>query len=496
MIANEVIGPELQAKVGASDLVQDTFLEAQRHLAIFRGKTEGEMRAWLRKILECRLANVRRSYLVTEMRAANREVTLDPGMSNAGAGIESITCRAPSPSNHAVRNEWNKALEQALKRLPEHHRQAVAWRHQEQLSWDEIGRRMDCTADAARKVWSRAIQQLRRELAEHGSMRNERRCLASTWKTRWPTHLAAYDDRLAAGITRSTTELDEDVDPALLPDWNRLTAFLSLVEKAWPRGDNGKDDLTIADLGRGIEASPAESGSPGASAETVAPPAGDDRRFGRFQILRALGQGGFGIVFLAWDPALLRHVALKVPQPEIGGDTRVAQAVSARGTRRGRARSSQHRARLRERQRRPDQLYRRSLYSGTDPRLLAVASDSTSTQSRRRPAGRHARRGCRARARAGRTSPRSQAQQHPPPAPGVEHRARSPRQRSPGRLRAAYRGLQPGKTRRRARAGHQKRGAVWLASVHGARAGRGKACQDRASGRYLRIGMYPLRAVD
>ena len=59
---------------------------------------------------------------------------------------------------------------QALVRLPEHYRQAVAWRHQEQLSWDEIGQRMSCTADAARKVWSRAIQQLRRELGELGSM--------------------------------------------------------------------------------------------------------------------------------------------------------------------------------------------------------------------------------------------------------------------------------------------------------------------------------------
>jgi RNA polymerase sigma-70 factor (ECF subfamily) len=70
MIANEVIGPALRAKLGASDLVQDTFLEAQRHIRIFRGKSRAEIRAWLRRILECRLANVRRSYLATEKRSA------------------------------------------------------------------------------------------------------------------------------------------------------------------------------------------------------------------------------------------------------------------------------------------------------------------------------------------------------------------------------------------------------------------------------------------
>jgi DNA-directed RNA polymerase specialized sigma24 family protein len=45
MIANDVIGPELQAKLGPSDLVQDTFLEAQRHIDAFRGQTRGELRA-------------------------------------------------------------------------------------------------------------------------------------------------------------------------------------------------------------------------------------------------------------------------------------------------------------------------------------------------------------------------------------------------------------------------------------------------------------------
>ena len=47
--------------------------------------------------------------------------------------------------------------------------------------------------------------------------------------------MAAYDDRLAAGRETPTDELGESVDPDLLPEWERLAAFLTLVEQAWPR---------------------------------------------------------------------------------------------------------------------------------------------------------------------------------------------------------------------------------------------------------------------
>jgi RNA polymerase sigma-70 factor (ECF subfamily) len=170
MIANDVIGPELRAKLGPSDLVQDTLLEAQRHRGIFRGKTRAEGLAWMRKILKCRLSNIRRSYFATDKRAASRERALDAFHDESSPGMMALKSRTPSPSNHAVRSEWAAALEEALARLPEHYSKAVVLRHMEQLSWDEIGVKMDCSADAARKVWSRAIEQLRNELGSHGPL--------------------------------------------------------------------------------------------------------------------------------------------------------------------------------------------------------------------------------------------------------------------------------------------------------------------------------------
>src|ERR1700675_2054828 len=45
-------------------------------------------------------------------------------------------------------------------------------------------------------------------------------------------------------------------------------------------------------------------------------PVGEPAKIGRYQVIRLLGQGGFGRVYLAHDDDLNRPVAIKVPNPE------------------------------------------------------------------------------------------------------------------------------------------------------------------------------------
>ena len=69
-----------KAKGNASDLVQETFLQAQRGVQSFRGRTASEWRHWLRKILIRNMAQERRRFAATAKRQVQREVAIPDEM--------------------------------------------------------------------------------------------------------------------------------------------------------------------------------------------------------------------------------------------------------------------------------------------------------------------------------------------------------------------------------------------------------------------------------
>jgi RNA polymerase sigma-70 factor (ECF subfamily) len=160
LVASRGIGPGLATKAGASDLVQETFLAAQRGIEGFRGSTQSEWRAWLETILINQLANFRRSYLDTRKRRT--ECSLSPGELGGLEGIlpDSIT----PPSRQVQRQERDEAIEEAVSRLPEHYREVIRWHHDDGLTFELIGRRLGISADGARKLWGRALVCLKQEL--------------------------------------------------------------------------------------------------------------------------------------------------------------------------------------------------------------------------------------------------------------------------------------------------------------------------------------------
>jgi RNA polymerase sigma-70 factor, ECF subfamily len=162
LVAGRELDSELRAKGGASDLVQETFMEAQRDLWRFQGSTEQEFRAWLRQLLRHNLSNFARRYRDTVKRRLVREVSLNGDDSRVP--LANLIADGPRPQERALSDERAFLVRNAVDRLPEEYRQVLLLRCRDGCSFDEIGGLMRRTANAAQKLWVRALERLQREL--------------------------------------------------------------------------------------------------------------------------------------------------------------------------------------------------------------------------------------------------------------------------------------------------------------------------------------------
>jgi RNA polymerase sigma-70 factor (ECF subfamily) len=165
-IAQKELDADLRAKGGASDLVQETFLKAHRHFGRFHGSSEEELLAWLRRMLLNNLADFRRLYLTADKRRSTQEVNLESQDSSFEPG-GGLAVKEPSPSKAAMNEEKAVALQEVIDAMPEDYTQVLRLRHQEEQSFEQIGAQMNRSANAARKLWARAVERLREDWERH-----------------------------------------------------------------------------------------------------------------------------------------------------------------------------------------------------------------------------------------------------------------------------------------------------------------------------------------
>ena len=165
-VARSQVETWLRVKVDASDLVQQTMLEAHRDFADFEGKSEKEWLAWLRKILSHNAADFVRHYRGTAKREARREVRFrDPADSlSPGAPEPAAPDRTPSQEFLALDNELQVAA--ALAELPADYQEVIMLRNLQRLPFGDVAERMDRSRPAVQMLWMRAIKKLQAALGE------------------------------------------------------------------------------------------------------------------------------------------------------------------------------------------------------------------------------------------------------------------------------------------------------------------------------------------
>lgn len=161
-IAERQVSPALRGKGGASDVVQQTFLDAQKDFDDFAGASLEELQSWLRRLLLNNAADFAKGFVGTDKRRLDREQGLPDAWNSGEQG--DLPGATPTPSVDAMATEQAERIRTIVQSLPEDYQQVIAWRYEEELSFAEIAERLGRSENAVRKLWFRAIERMEQEL--------------------------------------------------------------------------------------------------------------------------------------------------------------------------------------------------------------------------------------------------------------------------------------------------------------------------------------------
>lgn len=163
-LANRV-GPQLQARLDPSDLVQEVQLEVARRLGEYADRRPMPFRVWVLKTAYQRLLLARRAHRAAR-RSVGREEALPDG---SAAGLaERLAGRFSSPSRQARRAERVALVRRALAELNEADREVLLMRAYEGMPYEAIATLLEMTPQAARQRHGRALLRLSKLLAAAG----------------------------------------------------------------------------------------------------------------------------------------------------------------------------------------------------------------------------------------------------------------------------------------------------------------------------------------
>jgi RNA polymerase sigma-70 factor (ECF subfamily) len=162
------IDRRLSARVDASDVLQETYMEAFARMPKYLQQGKMPLYLWLHWIAREKVLALHRRHLKAGKRAVIYEAPLLPSDSSATFVSGIIAGREPSPSQALAKTELAEHLRLALAQLDNDERDLILWRHFEQLSARDTAQLLQISEAAASKRYIRAVERLRTFLVELG----------------------------------------------------------------------------------------------------------------------------------------------------------------------------------------------------------------------------------------------------------------------------------------------------------------------------------------
>ena len=155
----------LGQRIDASDIVQQTLLDAVTKEDQFRGRSDAELAAWLRRILANNMVDAFR-YHTRDKRNASREKSLDESIFQSFRRVDALIAPNPTPSQRACANEQVLQLPAALEQLSDAQREAIVLHHLQGLKLSETGKRMGKSEAAVCGLLHRGLKRLNEIMEE------------------------------------------------------------------------------------------------------------------------------------------------------------------------------------------------------------------------------------------------------------------------------------------------------------------------------------------
>lgn len=158
------IPSKFAALMTVDDILQETYIEAYRHIASFIPGGDGSFYGWISKIAERRFLNARR-WLMAAKRGTGRQV--DTPTPQSGSFVELVRVLAGSdstPSCNAARAENKGLMQVALAGLKDDYREALWMRYIEGRPIREIAETLGRTERAVQMLCNRGLHALREKM--------------------------------------------------------------------------------------------------------------------------------------------------------------------------------------------------------------------------------------------------------------------------------------------------------------------------------------------
>lgn len=155
--------PRVKARFGASDVLQEAFLEVTDRVDDYLADPRLPFFLWLRIITAQRLIRLHRMHLGAKRRDVRRQIGMDGGAFPAATSIallDELVARGTTPTQALVRASHRDRVLRALDEMKDDDREVLVLRHFEELSNVEAARELGIGEAAASKRHIRALRRL------------------------------------------------------------------------------------------------------------------------------------------------------------------------------------------------------------------------------------------------------------------------------------------------------------------------------------------------